>query len=108
VYGWTLGLLLAPLVRGARDVRLLIPYPLMLLYVLTPVVYTVDSMPTDYRLIAVYNPLTAPIELIRHGLLGMGMPQQASVLTCLGVLAVALPIALILFARAERASHIRL
>jgi ABC-type polysaccharide/polyol phosphate export permease len=108
LYGWMLGLLLAPLVRVARDVRLLIPYPLMFLYILTPVVYTVDSMPADYRPIALYNPLTAPIELVRHGLLGMGPPAQESVLTCVGLLAVTIPIALLLFARAERASHIRL
>jgi lipopolysaccharide transport system permease protein len=108
LYGWMLGLLLAPLVRVARDVRMLIPYPLMFLYVLTPVVYTVDVMPQSYRVIAIYNPLTAPIELIRHGLLGMGLPEQASVITSVAVLAVTLPVALALFARAERASHIRL
>ena len=105
---WMLGLVLAPLVRVARDIRLLIPYPLMFLYVLTPVVYTVDSMPADYRAIALYNPLTAPIELIRHGLLGMGLPSQESVLSCVGLLIVTIPIALALFARAERAAHARL
>jgi ABC-type polysaccharide/polyol phosphate export permease len=105
---WMLGLVLAPLVRVARDVRLLIPYPLMFVYVLTPVVYTVDSMPANYRVIALYNPLTAPIELIRHGLLGMGLPAQESVMSCVGLLAVTIPIALFLFARAERAAHLRL
>ncbi len=108
LYGWMLGLFLAPLVRVARDVRLFVPYPLMFLYVLTPVVYTVDAMPEKYRAVAVYNPLTAPIELVRHGLLDMGLPAQASILSCVGVLAVTLPIALLLFARAERASHMRL
>jgi ABC-type polysaccharide/polyol phosphate export permease len=108
LYGWVIGLFLAPLVRVARDVRLLIPYPLMLMYILTPVVYPVDSMPADYRPIAVYNPLTAPIEFVRHGLLGMGLPEWESVLTSVGLLAVTIPIALLLFARAERATHIRL
>ncbi|HUR86539.1 MAG TPA: ABC transporter permease [Solirubrobacteraceae bacterium] len=108
LYGWMLGLFLGPVVRVVRDVRLLIPYPLMLLYVLTPVVYTIDTMPPKYQAIALYNPLTAPIELIRHGLLGMGLPDRASVLTSVIVLAVTIPIALVLFARAERASHVRL
>ena len=106
--GWVLGLLLAPAVRLVRDVRLFVQYPLMLLYVLTPVVYTVEGMPEQYRAIAVYNPLTAPIELIRHGFLGMGLPDTSSILITVGLLAVTLPIALILFARAERASHERL
>lgn len=108
LYGWMLGLFLAPLVRVVRDVRLLIPYPLMLLYVLTPVVYTVDSMPPDYQAIAVYNPLTAPIEFIRHGLLDMPLPAQGSIVSCVAVLAVTVPVALLVFARAERASHVRL
>jgi lipopolysaccharide transport system permease protein len=108
LYGWTCSLFLAPVVRVARDVRLLIPYPLAFLYILTPVVYTVDSMPEKYRAIALYNPLTAPIEMIRHGLLSMGLPHTASVLTCLGVLAVTMPIGLFVFARAERATHVRL
>jgi ABC-type polysaccharide/polyol phosphate export permease len=108
LYGWMCGLFLAPVVRVTRDVRLVIPYPLAFLYILTPVVYTVDSMPDNYRAIAIYNPLTAPIELIRHGLLSMGPPQTESVLTCLAVLAVTLPIGLFVFARAERATHVRL
>ncbi len=108
LYGWMLGLFLAPLVRVARDVRLFLPYPLMFLYVLTPVVYEIQTMPPKYQVVAVYNPLTAPIEFIRHGLLDMALPAQASILTCVGVLAVTFPIALLLFARAERASHVRL
>jgi ABC-type polysaccharide/polyol phosphate export permease len=107
-YAWMIGLFLAPLVRVARDVRLLVPYPLMFLYILTPVVYTVDAMPADYRPIALYNPLTAPIELVRHGLLDTGLPAPESVLTSVALLAVTIPVALVLFARAERASHIRL
>lgn len=108
LYGWMLGLLLGPVVRVTRDVRLLLPYPLMLLYVATPVVYPVDAMPEQYQSVAIYNPLTAPIEFVRHGLLGMDLPVQASILTCVGVLAVTLPLALLLFFRAERASHVRL
>jgi ABC-type polysaccharide/polyol phosphate export permease len=108
LYAWMLGLFLGPLVRVARDVRLLIPYPLALLYVLTPIVYTVDTMPAKYQAVALYNPLTAPIEFIRHGLLGLPLPEQASVLSCVGVLVATIPIALLLFARAERASHVRL
>lgn len=108
LYGWMLGLFLAPMVRVARDMRLLLPFPLTFLYVLTPVVYTVESMPARYEAIALYNPLTAPIELVRHGLLGMGLPEQVSIVSCVAVLAITLPIALLLFARAERSSHVRL
>ncbi len=108
LYAWMLGLVLGPMVRVVRDVRLLIPYPIMLWYVLTPVVYTVDAMPQQYQAIAIYNPLTAPIEFVRHGLLGMGLPGQTSILSSVCVLAALTPIAVLLFARAERSSHVRL
>jgi lipopolysaccharide transport system permease protein len=108
LYGWMLGLFLAPLVRVVRDVRMFVPYPLMVLYVLTPIVYSSDAMPEKYQALAIYNPITAPIEFIRHGLLDTALPAQASIVTSLAVLAVTLPIALLLFARAERATHIRL
>ena len=108
LYGWMLGLFLAPLVRVVRDVRLFVPYPLLVLYVFTPIVYTTDAMPENYQAIGIYNPITAPVEFIRHGLLGTGLPAEGSILTSVAVLALTIPIALLLFARAERASHIRL
>jgi ABC-type polysaccharide/polyol phosphate export permease len=108
LYGWMLGLFLAPVVRVVRDVRLFIPYLLMVVYVLTPIVYTSDTMPEQYQPIATYNPITAPIEFIRHGLLDTALPAPASILTSVAVLAATIPIALALFARAERATHIRL
>ena len=108
LYAWTLALFLAPLVRVVRDARLFIRFPLNLLYIITPVLYTIQAMPAKYRVIATYNPLTAPIAFMRHGLLGMPLPGTASILTTLIVFVIALPIGLMVFTRAERASHVRL
>lgn len=108
VYAWTLGLLLAPLVRVVRDVRLLIPYPLAFWYMITPVLYSVESIPPRYQGIAIYNPLTAPVEFIRHGLLQMSMPEQRSIVASVVVISLMFPASLLLFARAESAAEARL
>jgi ABC-type polysaccharide/polyol phosphate export permease len=107
MYGYVIGLFLAPIVRVVRDVRIFARYPLRVLFVITPVVYTIQTMPVKFRPIAVYNPLTAPIEFMRHALLGMGLPGWKSVLVSVLALVVLLPLALISFARAERAAHAR-
>jgi homopolymeric O-antigen transport system permease protein len=108
LFAWTLGLFLAPVVRVARDIRLFARFPLACLYVITPIVYTVQSMPPGYQAIAIYNPMTAPIELIRHSILGMPLPGETSVLVSLAFLAVTGPLGLFVFARAERNVHARL
>lgn len=108
LYAWTLGLLFAPLVRVVRDVRLVLRYVFTFWYMMTPILYSVQSIPSQYRAIALYNPLTAPTEFIRHGLLQMSLPDERSILTSVAVLVVVLPIALLLFARAEYSAHVRL
>jgi ABC-type polysaccharide/polyol phosphate export permease len=108
LYSWTFGLLLAPLVRVIRDTRLVLRYFFAFLYMVTPILYTVQAIPPRYRSIALYNPLTAPVEFVRHGLLEMGMPDARSIVTSVVVLVAALPIAALLFAGAERAAHSRL
>lgn len=108
LYAWTLGLLLAPLVRVVRDVRFVIRYVFTFWYMMTPILYSIQSIPERYQSIAVYNPLTAPIEFIRHGFFQSRLPSERSIVTCLVVLGVVVPFALILFARAERSAHARL
>jgi ABC-type polysaccharide/polyol phosphate export permease len=108
LYAWTFGLLFAPLVRVVRDFRLVIRYLFVFWYMITPILYAVDTLPQRYRAIALYNPLTAPVEFIRHGLLQTSLPDERSVITSIAVLAVMLPVALALFVRAEHSAHARL
>lgn len=107
-YAWGLGLVLAPLVRVIRDIRLVFRYVITVWYMMTPVLYSVQTIPEKYRPIVLYNPLSAPIEYVRHGLLQMELPDQRSVATSAIVLAVLLPLGLILFLRAERSARDRL
>ncbi len=108
LYAWALGLFLGPLVLEIRDVRLLIRYPFAMWYMVTPILYSVQSIPPGYRAIAIYNPLTAPIEFVRHGLLQMEAPEWRSIVTSVAVLAIVLPIGLVFFARKESAAQAQL
>jgi ABC-type polysaccharide/polyol phosphate export permease len=108
LYSWTFGLLLAPVVRVIRDTRLVLRYFFAFLYMVTPILYTVQTIPPGYRSIALYNPLTAPVEFVRHGLLEMGMPDVRSIVTSVVVIVMVLPLAALLFARAEHAAHAQL
>ena len=54
-----------------RDVRFTLRYVLGFWIFLTPVIYPLTTIPSSYRWAAELNPLTAPILLVRHGLLGI-------------------------------------
>jgi ABC-type polysaccharide/polyol phosphate export permease len=108
VYAWALGLILGPLVAVVRDLRHLLRYAFGFWYYLTPILYPVSSLPKQYQSIAIYNPLTAPMTLVQHGLLGLPSPRTISLVVSLAVLAVLLPLGLFMFRRFEYAAHARL
>jgi lipopolysaccharide transport system permease protein len=95
------GSLVAPLVYKIPDARYILRYLLGFLVYLTPVIYPTSSL-RGYQALATYNPLTAPIELIKNGLLETGGPSAGSMLACLIGLAVTLPIGLLVVARTQR------
>jgi lipopolysaccharide transport system permease protein len=97
------GSLAAPLVYKIPDTRYLLRYLLGFLVYLTPVIYPTSSL-RGFQVIAEYNPLTAPIELIKNGLLQTGAPSGGSMLACLVGLVVLLPIGLLAVARTQRSA----
>jgi len=56
----------------ARDVRLVMRYVTEFWLYLTPVVYPLTAIPPAYQVIATINPVTAPVEMVKLGLLGLG------------------------------------
>ena len=53
-----------------RDVRFSLRYVLNFWTYVTPVIYPLDSVPRGLQPIAIYNPMTAPLEMVKRGLLG--------------------------------------
>jgi lipopolysaccharide transport system permease protein len=103
-----IALIVAPLIIAARDLRYLIRYGLSFLYFLTPVLYATSSLPPRYRGLAEYNPITAPIELIKDSLLSTGGPSSTTMLVSLIGLAAALPVGLLVSSIYERQAHAEL
>ena len=101
LYIVAIGLWTAPLGYHARDVRFILTYVLGFWYVATPVIYPISSIPEQFRPLAEYNPLTAPVELVKYGLLQTAPPTDTSLVVSLVALAVLLVGGVLTFARAE-------
>ena len=70
--GLSIGYWLAPLNQRARDVRIIFRIALQPWMFATPVVYPFSELPQGLKVIATINPATAPVEIARYGLLGVG------------------------------------
>jgi lipopolysaccharide transport system permease protein len=101
IYVFAVGLWTAPLAANARDVRFLLSYVLGFWYVATPIIYPISSIPQQFRPLALYNPLTAPVELVKYGLLETARPATVSLVVSFAVLGALLLGGVLTFARAE-------
>jgi lipopolysaccharide transport system permease protein len=75
-----IGVWLATLNGLARDVRLLLGFALQIWMYVTPVIYSVESLPDRWRALATINPAAAPVQMVKEGFLGVGhvtAPQVA-------------------------------
>jgi lipopolysaccharide transport system permease protein len=102
VFGWACALSLSPLAPRARDVRRFVGYGLGMWYFLTPVIYPVSKIPSDWRFLASLNPITAPIELVKDGLLDVGDVTPLGLAVYFGALVVVTAVGLRIFIVKER------
>ena len=82
----SIGLWLSIYSARARDVRWGLRYALSFWFLITPVIYPLSQVPSGYRQAAEVNPMAAPIELIRYGLLGVGHFPPLALATSLGAI----------------------
>jgi lipopolysaccharide transport system permease protein len=88
VLAWVSALFFSPLAPRARDVRRLSGYALGIWYFLTPVMYPISEIPSGWRFLASLNPATAPIELVKDGMLDVGHVTTLGLVSYFGVLVV--------------------
>lgn len=69
---WGMGLWLAVLNAKARDVRIVLRYVLRVWMYVTPVLYPVSALPGTFGFLATINPVAAPVEMVKAGLIGAG------------------------------------
>jgi lipopolysaccharide transport system permease protein len=107
-WGIAVALITAPLMMVVRDLRFLITYVIQFIYFVTPVLYAASSVPEKYRMFAILNPITAPIEIVKDNLIQTGAPSMKSVVASFIGLAILLPFGLLLCSHLERKAHERL
>jgi lipopolysaccharide transport system permease protein len=86
----------------ARDVRFTLNYVLGFWIFLTPVMYSLSTVPPDYRWAFALNPMTAVVESFKFGTLGIGQVEVWQLATSWGIAVVTLLSGLMFFSRAER------
>jgi lipopolysaccharide transport system permease protein len=102
VFALACGLWFSPLAPRARDVRRLAGYVLGVWYFVTPVMYPIEEISPGWRFLASLNPITAPIELYKQGLIGVGDVTSLGVASYFGALVLATAGGLRIFLPKER------
>jgi lipopolysaccharide transport system permease protein len=85
-----IGVWLATLNALARDVRILLTMGLPIWMYITPVIYSVDSLPERWRWLGTVNPAAAPVEMVKEGLLGIGFVTAPQLAVSIGAMIVIL------------------
>lgn len=101
--GMGCGILISALTTKYRDLSVLVSIGMQLWMFATPVVYPLSTLPDGaLRTAILWNPVTAPMELFRYAVLGVGsvLPVQLAVSAAMTLIIVLLGIAL--FNRVER------
>jgi len=80
LFGLALGMFTSPLAALTKEVRYVVTYTNQFLYFVTPIVYPISALPAKYRVIAEYNPLTGPIEMVKYGFVSTAPPEMKSLI----------------------------
>jgi lipopolysaccharide transport system permease protein len=75
-----LGMIFSSMTTKYKDLTMLLSFGVQLFMYITPVVYTVTSIPSQYKFIVRFNPLTSIFECFRYGYLGSGHFQPITLL----------------------------
>jgi lipopolysaccharide transport system permease protein len=95
------GVLFSALIVSYRDFRYVIGFVVQLWLFATPVLYTLDSIPAEWRLLYAVNPMVGMITGFRTAVLGGRLPLDV-ILTSTGVAVVLLAAGLRYFSSVER------
>lgn len=103
IMGLGLGILISSVTTKYRDLIFLVGFGLQLWMYASPVIYPVSQLPLSglYR-IMLLNPMTAPMELFRMGLLGVGEVHPVSIISTLVFTAIAVLAGILVFNKVER------
>ncbi len=99
--GWSLSLWTAPFGAHGRDARWTVRAIMHIWLLLTPVIYPLSAVPEPYRNVAEFNPLTAPMEMVRDAMFGNGDVTGLSIGVTIAMILVVGSLGLRFFNRSE-------
>lgn len=96
------GMIISSLTTKYRDLRFLLSFAVQLLMYATPVIYPISTLPEQYRIFILANPITPVIETFRYAFLGNGTLDFYHLLYSLGFMLVLLTFAIVIFNQVEK------
>jgi lipopolysaccharide transport system permease protein len=99
--GLGVGIIVSSLTTKYRDLQHLVGFSAQLLMYATPVIYPLSSVPENWRLLLLSNPLTPVVEMFRLGFLGTSAIEPVFLLYSLGFTMVTLLIGVLAFNHVE-------
>ncbi|MBN2547628.1 MAG: ABC transporter permease [Anaerolineales bacterium] len=100
--GLGFGIIVSSLTTRYRDLRFLVSFGVQLWMYATPVIYPVSSIPEQFRLIILANPLTPIVEAFRYAYLGGGTVNIYHLLYSFGFMVVVMLVGTLIFNRVEQ------
>jgi len=97
-----LGMIFSSMTTKYKDLTMLLSFGVQLFMYVTPVVYTVTSIPSQYKFIVHYNPLTSIFECFRYGYLGAGHFQPLTLVYSAISIFVLLAVGVVIFNKVEK------
>jgi len=97
-----LGMIFSSMTTKYKDLTMLLSFGVQLFMYVTPVVYTVTSIPSQYKFIVRFNPLTSIFECFRYGYLGSGHFQPITLVYSAISIFVLLAVGVLIFNKVEK------
>lgn len=97
-----MGMIFSSLTTKYKDLVFLLTFGIQLLMYATPVVFSISSIPEEYKWILTANPLTGIFECFRYGFLGTGNFEPTSLIFSTLTTLIILTIGVLIFNKVEK------
>jgi lipopolysaccharide transport system permease protein len=101
-FALSLGMIFSSMTTKYKDLTMLLSFGIQLFMYVTPVVYTINSIPEKYKFIVRFNPLTSLFECFRYSYLGAGHFNPFNLLYSAIFIFILLFIGIVIFNKVEK------
>lgn len=101
--GLGFGIIISSLTTKYRDLSILVTFGMQLWMYVSPIVYPISEIGTGWmRLMIMMNPVTAPIELFRYAVLGVGIIDMGSLTVSWIITIIVINVGVVIFNKVEK------